>query len=156
MSRLTRRSLILGAASLSVAAPHLARAGAMPTLHVLKDPNCGCCEAWVRILRSDGFEVTTENSLGTALIRHKMAAGIPQAMMSCHTGDIDGYVIEGHVPPADIRRLLAKRPQAVGLAVPDMPYGSPGMGPEDRREAYDVFLIHHDGRAEVFTSYAAA
>lgn len=156
MSHLTRRSLILGAASLTFAAPHLASAQAMPRLHVLKDPNCGCCEAWVRILRSDGFEVTTENSLGTALIRHKMDAGIPQPMMSCHTGDIDGYMIEGHVPPTDIRRLLAERPQAVGLAVPDMPYGSPGMGPEDRREAYDVFLIRHDGTTEVFSSYAAA
>jgi hypothetical protein len=100
--------------------------------------------------------VTTENSLGTALIRHKMAAGIPQAMMSCHTGEIDGYAIEGHVPPADIRRLLSERPDATGLAVPDMPYGSPGMGPEDRREAYDVFLIRRDGSTEVFSRYAAA
>jgi len=156
MFRLSRRNLLLGLASLSLATPHLAQARQLPAIHVLKDPNCGCCEAWVGILRDDGFNVTTENSLGTALIRHKMEAGIPQAMMSCHTGDIDGYMIEGHVPPADIRRLLSERPQAVGLAVPDMPYGSPGMGPETRREAYDVFLIRQDGRTEVFTSYAAA
>ena len=77
-------------------------------------------------------------------------------MISCHTGEIEGYMIEGHVPVADIRRLLAERPDAVGLAVPGMPYGSPGMGPEDQREAYDVFLIRRDGSSEVFTSYSAA
>lgn len=77
-------------------------------------------------------------------------------MISCHTGEIDGYMIEGHVPPADIRRLLAERPDAVGLAVPGMPFGSPGMGPEDQREAYDVFLIRRDRTTEVFSSYEAA
>ncbi|MFD0858612.1 DUF411 domain-containing protein, partial [Roseovarius aquimarinus] len=97
-----------------------------------------------------------ENSFGTLLTRHKIDAGIPDAMMSCHTGEIEGYVIEGHVPPADIRRLLAQRPDAIGLAVPGMPYGSPGMGPEDQREAYDVFLIRRDGSTEVFSSYHAA
>ena len=156
MSHLNRRNLLLGLASVSLAAPHLASARALPAIHVLKDPNCGCCEAWVRILRDEGFNVTTENSLGAALIRHKMEAGIPQTMMSCHTAEIDGYMIEGHVPPADIHRLLVERPEAVGLAVPDMPYGSPGMGPATRREAYDVFLILRDGSTEVFTSYAAA
>ena len=75
-------------------------------------------------------------------------------MVSCHTALIDGYVIEGHVPAADIRRLLEERPDAVGLAVPGMPDGSPGMGPEDDREAYDVFLIRKDGSTEVFSSYA--
>ena len=100
--------------------------------------------------------MTTEKSFGTLLVRYKMDNGIPQNMMSCHTAEIEGYMIEGHVPVADIRRLIAERPDAVGLAVPDMPFGSPGMGPEDRREAYDVFLILRDGTTEVFTSYAAA
>ena len=77
-------------------------------------------------------------------------------MISCHTGEIDGNMIEGHVPVADIRRLVKERPSAIGLAVQGMPYGSPGMGPEDRREAYDVFLILRDGSAEVFTSCEAA
>ena len=71
-------------------------------------------------------------------------------------GIIDGYVVEGHVPAADIRRLLVERPDAIGLAVPGMPYGSPGMGPEDEREAYEVFLIRRDGSTEVFTKYDAA
>ncbi|MFT7146969.1 MAG: hypothetical protein ACJASZ_001849, partial [Yoonia sp.] len=97
-----------------------------------------------------------ERSFGTLLIRHKLDNGIPQNMVSCHTGEIEGYMIEGHVPPADTWRLLAERPDVVGLAVPDMPYGSPGMGPEDRREAYDVFLILRDGTTEIFTSYEGA
>lgn len=156
MIQLTRRRLLTGIASLAVLAPQLSLAQDAPAIHVLKDRNCGCCEAWVRILRAEGFDVTTENSFGTLLIRHKLDNGIPQEMISCHTGEIDGYFIEGHVPPADIRRLLVERPDAVGLAVPGMPYGSPGMGPEESREAYDVFLIRRDGSTEVFTSYDAA
>jgi len=94
--------------------------------------------------------------MGTMLMRYKSDNGIPQEMVSCHTGQVEGYMIEGHVPAADIRRLLAERPSAVGLAVPGMPYGSPGMGPESEREAYDVFLILHDGSTEVYTRYEAA
>ena len=86
----------------------------------------------------------------------KLDNGIPRGMVSCHTGRVDGYMIEGHVPVADIHRLLVERPDAVGLAVPGMPYGSPGMGPESARDAYDVFLMRRDGSIEVFTSYAAA
>ena len=156
MSMFNRRTVLVGAASLTALAPHLGLAQGQLAIHVVRDRNCGCCEAWVRILQADGFEVTTENSFGTLLIRHKLDNGIPQEMISCHTGEIDGYMIEGHVPPADIRRLLSERPDAVGLAVPDMPYGSPGMGPEDSREAYDVFLIRHDGSTEMFTRYEAA
>jgi hypothetical protein len=91
-----------------------------------------------------------------ALERHKTAKGVPVDMRSCHTGVTDGYALEGHVPVADIRRLLDERPEAVGLAVPGMPYGSPGMGPEEVREAYDVFLIRKDGTTKVFASYEAA
>lgn len=94
--------------------------------------------------------------MGTLLARYKLDNGIPQKMISCHTGRIEGYMIEGHVPAADIRRLLEGRPDAVGLAVPGMPYGSPGMGPESEREAYEVFLIRRDGSTEVYASYSAA
>lgn len=152
---LARRHVLFGAAALATL-PSALVAQASPKIHVLKDPNCGCCRVWAQILQDDGFSVTTENSIGTALMRAKTDRGIPQAMASCHTADVEGYVIEGHVPPADIRRLLAARPDAVGLAVPGMPYGSPGMGPEEKREAYDVFLIRHDGTTEVFTRYEAA
>ena len=77
-------------------------------------------------------------------------------MMSCHTAKVDGYFIEGHVPASDIRRLLADLPDALGLAVPAMPYGSPGMGPEDEREAFNIYIISADGTAEVFQHYAEA
>ena len=79
--------------------------------------------------------------------------GVTDDLRSCHTARVDGYTVEGHVPAADIRRLLSERPEAIGLAVPGMPYGSPGMGSEDDREAYAVFLIRRDGSAEVFSEY---
>ncbi|WP_067219164.1 DUF411 domain-containing protein [Stappia indica] len=153
----SRRTLLIGGAALLAASPLAALAqGAGPAIHVMKDPNCGCCSAWIEILENDGFAVTTEHSAGTALMRYKLDSGIPQEMASCHTARVEGYMIEGHVPVADIRRLLDERPDVVGLAVPGMPYGSPGMGPENEREAYDVFLILRDGSTEIFTSYAAA
>ena len=157
MTHMTRRRLLVSATSLVCMTPFASIAqDSAPAIHVVKDNNCGCCTAWVEVLRDAGFTVTTEASMGTLLIRHKLENGIPQEMHSCHTGKIEGYMIEGHVPPADIRRLLDERPDAVGLAVPGMPYGSPGMGPESEREAYDVFLIRKDGSSEVFASYDAA
>jgi len=153
----SRRTLLVGAAALVAASPLRALAqGAGPAIHVMKDPNCGCCSAWIEILENDGFAVTTEASAGTLLMRYKLDNGIPQEMSSCHTGRIEGYMIEGHVPVADIRRLLDERPDAVGLAVPGMPYGSPGMGPDTEREAYQVFLIRRDGSTIVYASYPAA
>ncbi|MFC7706068.1 DUF411 domain-containing protein [Plastorhodobacter daqingensis] len=150
----SRRTLLIGGAALVAASPLRALAqGAGPAIHVMKDPNCGCCSAWIEILENDGFSVTTEASAGTLLMRYKLDNGIPQEMASCHTGRIEGYMIEGHVPAADIWRLLEERPDAVGLAVPGMPYGSPGMGPESEREAFDVFLIRRDGATEVFANY---
>ncbi len=153
---LTRRNLLAGAAALVATAPLAGLAQSGAAIHVMKDPNCGCCRAWMEILQEDGFAVTSEDAFGTILSRYKIDNGIPPQMISCHTGKIAGYMIEGHVPPADIRRLLDERPDAVGLAVPGMPYGSPGMGPEDLREAYEVHLILRDGSTEVFSRYDAA
>ncbi|PHP26152.1 metal-binding protein [Limimaricola cinnabarinus] len=153
MPHMSRHRLL----SLAATTPFSAAAqDSAPAIHVVKDRNCGCCSAWVEILGNAGFTVITETSFGTLLMRHKLGNGIPQEMHSCHTGEVEGYMIEGHVPPADIRRLLAERPDAIGLAVPGMPYGSPGMGPEDEREAYDVFLIRQDSSTEVFSSYNSA
>ncbi|MGX1495409.1 hypothetical protein ACSSV1_000430 [Labrenzia sp. MBR-25] len=152
-----RRALLIGGAVMLAASPVAALSqGAGPAIHVMKDPNCGCCSAWIEILENDGFAVTAEQSAGTALMHYKLDSGIPQEMASCHTARVEGYMIEGHVPVADIRRLLDERPDAVGLAVPGMPYGSPGMGPENEREAFEVFLIRGDGSTEVFTRYSAA
>ena len=121
-------------------------------LEVYKSPTCGCCGAWVDHMKEHGYTVEVHDTDNMQAIKEK--AGILPGGGSCHTAFIDGYVIEGHVPAADIRRILEERPDAVGLAVPGMPYGSPGMGPEDDREAYDVFLIRKDGSTEVFSSYA--
>ncbi len=107
-------------------------------------------------MRRAGFEVKVRNASYEKLQLFKVANGIGEDMASCHTAKVEGYTIEGHVPPADIRRLLAQRPAAIGLSVPGMPYGSPGMGPEAERDAYSVFLIRNDGNKDVFTHYTAA
>ena len=152
---LTRRALLMFAAAATVPMlPLHAETGR--AIHVVKGTGCECCSAWVDHLKTAGFTVTVEEMYGTLLIRFKLDNGVPQRMMSCHTGKVAGYTIEGHVPAADIVRLLNDAPDAIGLTVPGMPYGSPGMGDEDDREAYDVFLIKRDGTTEVFTTYPAA
>lgn len=123
--RIGRREVILAATAFAVTPAAKAQAEEEPPIHVVKGRGCECCEAWVNYLREQGFTVTDEVSMGTLLIRFKMDQGIPAKAFSCHTGTVDGYALEGHVPAADIRRLLDERPDAVGLAVPGMPYGSP-------------------------------
>jgi hypothetical protein len=122
-------------------------------IDVKKTNGCGCCLAWMEHLEENGFAPTGEDMFAGLLVRFKLDNGVPQRMVSCHTGLIEGYVIEGHVPADDIRRLLSERLDAVGLAVPGMPLGSPGMDQSRWREAYDVFLINNDGSTEVFSSY---
>lgn len=127
-------------------------AAAQTSIHIAKTRGCGCCVAWMEHLSTAGFSTESEN-IGGALIRLKMDRGIPVDMFSCHTATVAGYTIEGHVPAADIERLLDERPDAIGLAVPGMPIGSPGMDFGEDREAYDVFLVKLDGTIEVFSSY---
>ena len=154
---LSRRQLLIFASNSIVAAPLAALAGGtFPDIHVIKNPQCGCCTAWIKILIDKGFNVTSEDRSGSLLTEFKIESGVPNYMMSCHTAKIDGYFIEGHVPASEIKRLMADRPDALGLAVPAMPYGSPGMGPEDEREAYDVFIVKTDGATEVFQHYPKA
>jgi hypothetical protein len=126
------------------------------SIHVVKDPGCPCCNAWIGHLRENGFAVSFEERGIEELAVFKQQQGIPDALVSCHTATVSGYTIEGHVPAADIRRLLAEAPDAIGLTVPGMPYGSPGMGPETEREAYNVILIGRDGSASTFSRYEAA
>lgn len=157
---LTRRDLlVLAAAGLAgplLAAAPLWAAGAAPHVHVLKDPGCGCCGNWIAVMEAAGFTVSASDVPNARLARIKAARGLTPELASCHTAAVEGYVIEGHVPPADIRRLLAERPDAIGLTVPGMPWGSPGMGPETEREAYDVLLIRPGGGTERFAHYPAA
>lgn len=152
-----RRSFIRAAVTLSTLAlwPFGTRAETAQ-IEVLKSPTCGCCSAWIETLEQNGFLVAARDVDQGTLVQAKIAVGIPPHMASCHTAQIAGYAIEGHVPAADIRRLLRERPDAIGLSVPGMPYGSPGMGPEDAREAYDVHLILRDGSTNIFTHYPAA
>ena len=123
------------------------------TVQVWKDPNCGCCHLWVEHLQASGFKVEVRD-VGNTAARKRL--GMPEQLGSCHTATVGGYVIEGHVPAADIHRLLKERPVALCLSVPGMPIGSPGMdGPEykGRKDAYDVLLVQKDGSSKSFQRY---
>ena len=121
-----------------------------PTVTVYKSPTCGCCSKWADHLRENGFTVETVDVQDLSAVKRRY--GIPPALQSCHTAVVEGYVVEGHVPAADVRRLLAERPDAAGLTVPGMPIGSPGMEQGDTAEPYDVLLVH-DGETAVFASH---
>ena len=120
------------------------------TITVYKSPTCGCCIRWIGHLQANGFTVDARDVQD--LVAVKRQHGVSAEIESCHTAIVDGYVIEGHVPAADIRRLLKERPQVTGLTVPDMPVGSPGMeGPNP--EPYDVLTFDKNGRTTVFSSH---
>lgn len=117
---------------------------------VYKSPTCGCCKAWVDHLREHGFRVVAVDT--TELDGIKRQHGVSQELTSCHTAIVGGYVVEGHVPASDIRRLLAERPRITGLAVPGMPQGSPGME-TGVKEAYQVLAFTRGGGTSVFASH---
>lgn len=147
-----RRTLVLGAAS-AVALPLATRAAKLPTVEVWKSPTCGCCKEWVKHLEQNGFAVRVHDE-GNTDARSRLH--MPTALGSCHTAQVGGYAIEGHVPAREVLRLLRERPAAVGLAVPAMPLGSPGMdGPEygGRKTPYDVLLVLRDGSHRVYQPY---
>lgn len=152
----SRRKIIAGLAALPALMAFPVSAYSAPVIHVYKGRGCGCCTAWVKILEQSGFAATSEEVHPAELVRLKLDKGVPQKLSSCHTAVIDGYIVEGHVPVADIRRLISEKPDALGIAVPEMPYGSPGMGPETEREAYDVILFKKDKSTEIFSRYDAA
>ncbi len=134
--------------------PLAAHANRKPQITVYKTPTCGCCHEWVAHLEAHGFAVVAHDVPSTAPYRERY--GVPKELGSCHTGVIDGYALEGHVPAAEIKRLLVDKPRARGLAVPGMPIGSPGMEVEGtRRDAYDVVLFTDDGRRSVYKHYEA-
>nr|WP_096699579.1 DUF411 domain-containing protein [Polaromonas sp. AER18D-145] len=118
---------------------------------VWKNPDCGCCLEWVAHLRKNGFEVVTQDVKDTAPVRKKL--GLPDKFGSCHTARLGDYVLEGHVPARELQRLLREKPHALGLAVPGMPVGSPGMEMGDARDAYDVLLVLKDGSSRIYQSY---
>ena len=151
---LTRRDAIAVFAIIPALAMTRHAEAAGPEITVTKDPNCGCCGAWVDHLKAEGFSVRVIET--AAINRVKAKLGVPSELASCHTAEVEDYVIEGHVPAVVIRRLLAERPQAKGLAVPGMPVGSPGMEvagvPVD---VYDVVLFGAFGQ-RVFARFEGA
>lgn len=148
------RGLAIATASLFVFASGSAMAkDPQPTIQVYKTPTCGCCTKWIDSLRAAGFKIeATDMPDLTAL---KAVNGVPAKLSSCHTALVSGYVIEGHVPADDLKRLLRERPAIAGLSVPGMPLGSPGMEHRDpsRHEAYDVLAFGPDG-VSVFASHS--
>lgn len=124
------------------------------TIEVFKTPTCGCCSKWIAHLEAAGFEVESKDLPDLASLKREN--GVPMELGSCHTALVDGYVIEGHVPAADIARLLAERPKVAGLAVPEMPLGSPGMEHPDpsRHQPFDVLSFGSDG-VKIFASHPA-
>ena len=121
-----------------------------PTITVYKDPGCGCCKSWIEHLIKHGYRVDAKDTPDMPGI--KRGLGVPDGLSACHTAVVNGYLIEGHVPAADIARLLKEKPKVAGLAVPGMPMGSPGMeGP--RAQHYQVLSFDKTGKTKVFASY---
>lgn len=137
-------SLLILASSSTIAQPPANR------VEVFKSPYCGCCEKWVEHMKASGFVVVAKDVNDVPAARK--ALGMPERFGSCHTAKVGNYTVEGHVPAEDIRRLLKEKPKAVGLAVPGMPPGSPGME-TPRPRAYDTLLVQADGSAVVFAKH---
>jgi hypothetical protein len=135
--------LLIGAAALVHAAD----------VDVYRSEDCSCCGKWAEHLKKNGFKVRVHNMSPSRLDRIKTEARIPDQYASCHTAKVAGYVIEGHVPAEDIKRLLTEKPKAIGLSVPGMPIGSPGMEVGKKKEAYDVLLLKEDGSTEVYAKH---
>lgn len=147
------RRLFLGAAAfVGMTGTACAQTPRSRNLTVFKTPTCACCDAWITHMRDAGFN--TSITVLPSLQSVRSSRGMPDALASCHTGLIDGYLVEGHVPVRDVIRLLAERPTAVGLAVPAMPLGSPGMEtPQGHKEPYDTLLVLRSGATRVFTRH---
>ena len=145
---------VLGASGAALLAGQAFAQTALPKVVVTKDPNCGCCGGWVEHMKAAGFSVEVVTT--PQVNRVKARLGVPDALASCHTAEVGGYVIEGHVPADAVKRLLAEKPQARGLAVPGMPIGSPGMEVEGADpDTYDVVLFGASGRT-AFARYEGA
>jgi hypothetical protein len=121
------------------------------TMTVYKSPSCGCCTSWVNIMKSKGFEVKTIETNEVNTIKQK--AGLQAGQTSCHTAFVDGYVVEGHVDYSAVKKMLDEKPNIIGLTVPGMPIGSPGMEQGNTKEAYDVLYVNKDGSTGVYESH---
>ena len=149
-THLNRRHLLASGLLLTAFSTWAAK---QPMVEVWKDPNCGCCKDWITILQKSGFDVRVHDTGNTAA---RARLGIPEKLGSCHTGLVAGYALEGHVPVREIQRLLKEKPTAIGLTVPGMPIGSPGMDGDvyqGRKDPFDVLLIAKNGSTRIYQSY---
>lgn len=142
---------VLAASACVAEAPQEAAEAEEARLVVYHDPNCGCCSQWIEHMEANGFEVQSIQDANINAVKQRL--GVPADLPACHTATIGDYVIEGHVPAADVRKLLEQQPDARGLSVPGMPLGSPGMEHNGQRQAYDVVLFDESGAVSVFTHY---
>ncbi|WP_341644437.1 DUF411 domain-containing protein [Thauera sp. SDU_THAU2] len=147
-----RSSLIalIGAAVLGLGATGIA-AAADDEVTMFKDPYCGCCGKWAEHMREHGFKVKEVISQEMDQIKHQ--AGVPRALGSCHTAKVGNYVVEGHVPAADVKRMLSEKPAITGISAPGMPLGSPGMEGPYPADRYDVVSFDAEGKTAVFASH---
>ena len=142
---------ILKVLFIGFAAPAVWAAPDSRVVDVYKSPSCGCCSKWVDHLKANGFTVRSHDTDNVAA--HKVRLGVPSGYGSCHTAEVGGYVVEGHVPATEIKRLLREKPRARGLVVPAMPIGSPGMEEGSRKDAYEVFLVNRNGSTRTYAQY---
>ena len=149
----TALATTVGAGALHAASNAATLQPALPAMTVYKSASCGCCTLWVDYARKKGFTVKTVDTEDLATVKREM--GVPANLYSCHTVVVGSYLLEGHVPAADVKRLLAQKPKVRGLAVPGMPVGSPGMeqGPPSGYDRYDVIAFTADGKQSVFATH---
>lgn len=151
---MTRTRFITTSLAAGMSALIASAAGAAPAMQVFKTATCGCCAAWVEHMEEHGFDVTVTNLAMADLMALKKKADVAPEHTSCHTARVGEYIVEGHVPAPDVKRLLSQGPAAIVLAVPGMPYGSPGMGgPGPDAEPYDVLLVKQSGAGGTFARY---
>lgn len=145
------RRTMIGMFAAAIPAAAFSKPAKAAELNIYKSPYCGCCGAWVDHVRVSGLRAVVHEMEDVTPMAKKL--GVPDGLRSCHTAVIDGYFVEGHVPAADIRKLLSERPKARGIAIPGMPIGSPGMEQGERRDAYDTLLVMPDGSSRAFVKH---
>ena len=153
MDRRSFVQTVLGTGALLAALPGSTEAQALPQMTIYKSASCGCCHEWVKHVRSNGFTVKTIDTESLPTVKREL--GVPSQLESCHTVVVGNYLVEGHVPAADVKRMLTEKPPIRGLAVPGMPIGAPGMeqGPPSGYQRYEVIAFTAQGRTSVFARH---
>jgi hypothetical protein len=141
---------VVGLVLVAAVPSHESRVTAVSVV-VYKDPNCGCCVSWIEHLRRHGFQVSARDTNDVSGV--KRTGRVPAQLHSCHTAFVNGYVVEGHVPAADIQKMLDEKPRIAGIGVGGMPIGSPGMEMGARKDKYDVMAFNRDGTMSVFARH---